>query len=37
MLQSGKIIEIIRITDDIKKKWPTNFLVDGLQLTKKTA
>ena len=36
-LQSGKIIEIIRITDDIKKKWPTNFLVDGLQLTKKTA
>jgi hypothetical protein len=36
-LQSEKILAIIKITDDINKKWPTNFLIDGLKLPKKTA
>ena len=36
-LQSEKILAIIKITDDIKKKWPTNFLIDGFQFPKKTA
>jgi hypothetical protein len=35
-LQSEKILAIIKITDDIKKKWPTNFLIDGFQFPKKT-
>jgi hypothetical protein len=35
-LQSEKILAILRATDDINKKWPTNFLVDGFQFPKKT-
>ena len=35
-LQSEKILAIIKTTDDIKKKWPTNFLIDGFQFPKKT-
>ena len=35
--QSEKFLAIIKITDDIKKKWPTNFLIDGFQFPKKTA
>ena len=35
-LQSEKFLAIIKITDDIKKKWPTNFLIDGFQFPKKT-
>jgi hypothetical protein len=34
--QSEKFLAIIKITDDIKKKWPTNFLIDGFQFPKKT-
>ena len=36
-LQSEKILAIIKTTDDINKKWPTNFLIDGFQFPKKTA
>jgi predicted DNA-binding protein YlxM (UPF0122 family) len=36
-LQSEKFLAIIKITDDIKKKWPTKFLIDGFQFPKKTA
>jgi len=35
-IQSEKILSIIRITDDINKKWSTHFLIDGLQFPKKT-
>jgi hypothetical protein len=35
-LQSEKILALIKITDVIKKKWPTNFLIDGFQFPKKT-
>ena len=36
-IKSKKNLSIIRITDDINKKWPTNFLIDGFQFPKKTA
>ena len=35
-LRSKKILETIKVTDDINKKFKTNFLVDGLHLPKKT-
>jgi len=35
-LQSKKILKIIRLSNDIEKKWSTNFLIDGLQFPKKT-
>jgi hypothetical protein len=35
-LQSEKILSTIKIADDINKKWPTNFLIDGFQFPKKT-
>ncbi len=35
-LQSEEIKEIIRLSDDINKKWPTDFLIDGLRFPKHT-
>ena len=35
-LQSEKILAILKATDDINKKWSTNFLIDGFQFPKKT-
>ena len=35
-LQSERIKEIIRLSDDIEKKWPKDFLIDGLQFPKRT-
>ncbi len=33
-LRSEEIKEIIRLSDDINKKWPTDLLTDGLQFPK---
>ncbi len=35
-LQSEEIKEVIRLSGDINKKWPTEFLIDGLRFPKHT-